>query len=105
MKGLQFDVHSILGQRAGSAVDLAVVLQEDSVSHLATRVVAPLIEADRKGDAERLVPTVEIDGVRYAIAVHLMTTVPLRSLGRLVASLRHDDRAIKAAIDLLFFGV
>ena len=39
----RYDVCPVVGLRAGSAVDLAVVLQDDQLSDLATRVVAPLI--------------------------------------------------------------
>lgn len=44
------DVCPVVGLRAGSAVDLAVVRQDDQLSDLATRVVAPLIVL---GDHER----------------------------------------------------
>jgi hypothetical protein len=46
-----------------------------------------------------------LDGARYLIAVHLVTTIPLRNLGAHVATLKSRERAIKNAIDMVFFGV
>jgi hypothetical protein len=46
-----------------------------------------------------------IEGVRYIVAMHLLTTVPTRNLGRAIASLKEHERAIRNAIDLVFFGV
>ena len=101
----QFDVYRVIGLRAGSAVDLAVVLQDDTLSHTSTRVVAPLIPVPRDFGFDRATPAADVDGVHYMIAVHLVTTVASRNLGALVASLKNHDRAIKNAIDLVFFGV
>jgi hypothetical protein len=48
---------------------------------------------------------VHVEGVRYVVAMHLVTTVPTRNLGRPIASLKDHERAIKNAIDLVFFGI
>lgn len=101
----QFDVCRVTGLRAGSTVDLAVVLQDDTLSHLATRIVAPLVPADRIEGVERATPVVEVDGARYAVAMHLMMTIPARNLGKIVRSLSGEERALKNAIDTVFFGV
>jgi toxin CcdB len=103
--GKQFDVCHITGLRAGSVVDLAVVLQDDALSHLSTRVVAPLVPASEIVDVDRATPLVELDGDRYAVAMHLIMTIPVRSLGTLVGTLARDERALKNAIDTVFFGV
>jgi toxin CcdB len=94
----------VVGLRAGSAVDLAVVMQDDQLSDLATRVVAPLI-AIHDRDVERATIAVHVEGVRYVVAVHLLTTVPARNLGRAIANLGAHERALKNAIDLVFFGI
>jgi toxin CcdB len=90
--------------RTGSAVDLAVVLQDDQLADLATRVVAPLIDI-QDHDVDRATVAVHVEGVRYVVAMHLVTTVPTRNLGRPIASLKDHERAIKNAIDLVFFGI
>ena len=100
----RYDVCPVVGLRAGSAVDLAVVLQDDQLSDLATRVVAPLI-ALQGHDVDRATLAVDIDGVRYLVAVHLLTTVPVRNLSRPIANLGKQERALKNAIDLVLFGV
>ena len=105
VSGQQFDIFRVVGLRSGSAVDLAMVLQDDALAHLSTRVVAPLILADRERAADRATPSIEIMGVRYIVAVHLMTTVPNRNLGNFVMRIEDRERHIKNAIDLVFFGV
>jgi toxin CcdB len=101
----QFDVCRVTGLRAESPIDLAVVMQDDTLSHLATRVVAPLVPVSNGFVVDRTTPMVEIDGVRYAVAIHLLMTIPARNLGTLVASLEDHDRALKGAIDMAFFGI
>ena len=105
MKWRQFEVYRVIGLRAGSALDLAMVLQDDTLSHLSTRVVAPLIPAEPDMDADRVTPAVDVIDGRYIVAVHLMTTVPTRNLGNFVVTIDDQERHIKNAIDLLFFGV
>lgn len=85
-------------------MDLAVVMQDDQLSDLATRVVAPLI-AIHDHDVDRTTVAVHVEGVRYLVAVHLLTTVPTRNLGRAITNLEAHERALKNAIDLVFFGI
>ena len=80
-------------------------MQDDTLSHLATRVVAPLVPVANGFVVDRTTPRVEIEGVRYAVAVHLLMTIPARNLGTRVASLEDHDRTLKGAIDMVFFGV
>lgn len=94
----------MVGLRAGSAVDIAVVLQDDQLGDLATRIVAPLIPIQGH-DVDRATIAVDIEGVRYLVAMHLLTTVPVRNLGRAIATLEEHERALKNAIDLVFFGI
>ena len=100
-----FEVRRVVGLRAESPVDLAVVVQDDTLSHLSTRVLAPLVPAFRDATIDRSAPLVEIDGLRYAVAMHLLTTVPVRNLGALVGSLQDDERTLKNAIDMVFAGI
>jgi len=84
----QFDVCRVGGLRADSPVDLAVVIQDDTLSSLSTRLVAPLVPAPNEMVADRMTPTVELDGVRYAVATHLLMAIPVRSLGAQTELLR-----------------
>jgi toxin CcdB len=105
VKWRQFEVYRVIGLRSGSAVDLAIVLQDDTLSHLSTRVVAPLIPVEDDMDADRATPAVDVVDGRYIVAVHLVTTVPTRNLGNFVVTIDDRERHIKNAIDFLFFGV
>jgi hypothetical protein len=105
VEGRQFEVYRVKGLRAGSAVDLAVILQDDTLSYLSTRVVAPLVPVPTDFTVDRATPAFDIDGVRYMAAVHLVTTIPMRNLGTLVTSLANRDHDLKNAIDMIFFGV
>ncbi|HMN85364.1 MAG TPA: CcdB family protein [Bauldia sp.] len=101
----QFDVHHIGSSRSGDAVDLAVILQDDALSDLPTRIAAPVIAVDERYDLDRLTVPVTIDGVRYIVAIHLLATLPVRAIGRKFAEIGEHERKIKSALDLLFFGV
>jgi hypothetical protein len=71
----------------------------------ASVVVAPLIQIDERANIDRTTPIVEVRGVRYLVAVHLMATIPLRSLGTHVATLQTHERMLKNAINTVFIGV
>ena len=101
----RYDVCRIVGLRAEGPVDLAVILQDETLSDLATRIVAPLVPAGERLRVERTTPLVELDGVEYLIAVHLLSPIPRRSLGQVVANLESHERQLKAAIDAVFIGV
>jgi toxin CcdB len=102
---VQYDVCRVVGLRSGSAVDIAVVLQDDQLSAIATRIVAPLIDVDERYVVDRAAPLVEIDGARYVVAVHLLTTLPVRNLSKPITNLRDHEQTLKNAIDTVLFGV
>jgi hypothetical protein len=95
----------IVGLRAEGPVDLAVILQDETLSDLATRIVAPLVPAGDRLRVDRTTLLVDLDGVKYVIAVHLISSIPRRSLGQVVANLDSHEHQLKAAIDAVFFGV
>lgn len=84
---------------------LLVDCQADTLSFLASRVMAPLIAADGSlSVVKRLQPEFEIDGGRYLLATHLLLAVPVRELGPRVGSLRDHDHTILNALDMLITG-
>ncbi len=101
----QFEVYGVTGLRAESPVDLVVVLQNDALNHLTTRIVAPLVPLDETYEVDRVVPAVEVEGVRYVVATHLVAAIPVRNLGRMVGTLDAHESALKNALDMVFFGV
>ena len=101
----QFEVYRVKGLRPESPVDLVVILQNDVLDHLTTRVVAPLLPLDENYRIDRVVPAVEIENIRYAVAMHLVATIPVRNLGTMVGTLDAHEVALKSAIDMVFSGV
>ena len=96
----QFDVY-----RVG---DNAFVLdcQSDSLSHLATRVVTPLMRArEVPAAASRLHPVFTFNGEAFLLAAHLLTAIATRDLGSPVASLDAERYRILTALDVLIRGV
>lgn len=96
----QFDVHRIEGE------SFVVDCQSDSLSHLGTRVVAPLMRrADVPTPSTRLHPLFEFRGETYLLATHLLTAMPTGHLGRPVASLGVERYTIVAALDMVITGI
>lgn len=96
----QFDVHRIGG---GSFV---VDCQSGSLSHLDTRVVAPLLSSSAApAPATRLHPVVMFKGEPFLLATHLLAAMPTRELGPALASLEPERHALLAALDMLGTGV
>ncbi len=97
---MQFDIHRLEND------SFVVDCQSDFLSHLSTRVVAPLM---RSGDVPRpttrLHPIFEFKGETFLLATHLLTALPTRDLGRPVASLGVERYTIVAALVLLLTGV
>jgi toxin CcdB len=102
----QFEVFANPIVRARRSYPFVVVLQADVARGGRERAVAPVApRAAFPAISGRLTPIMTIDRNEFVLLVTSLTTVPVRSLGRAVASLadRRDD--IFAAIDYLFFGV
>lgn len=96
----QFDVYRLEG---GSFV---VDCQSDSLSHLTTRIVAPLMRSGNvPAPSTRLHPLFEFRGETYLLATHLLTALQARDLGQAVASLEAERYAIIAALDMVITGV
>jgi toxin CcdB len=98
----QYDVCPV---REGDTTTLVVVLQDDMVSDLNTRVVAPLVgDGAPKAPATISIP-VDVEGRPYLCMLHMTATVGVRDLGPPIASLAAQSRRIRRGLDLLFFGV
>ena len=96
----QFDVHRVAN---GS---LVVDCQSDSLIHLKTRVVAPLMRLDdAPAVATRLHPKFQIDSEPFVLATHLLTALPTRDLGQALASLEAERYKIIAALDMIITGI
>lgn len=97
----QFDVCPLRRSRR----QFVVILQHDLLDDLATRVVAPLADTLHAPPITILRVPVEIDGVRRIVQVDRAAAISVVELDRPVASLASEERRLKSALDLLFFGV
>ena len=88
--------------RAGHVV---LDMQSDVLTHLRTRLVAPLVPEAGEAAMTVLEPVLELDGVRMVLLVSEMVTVRAKELtGAPVARFVDEDHAIRRALDMLFSG-
>lgn len=100
----QFDVCRLQDKRSGSPGRLVLILQHDVLDQFDTRIVAPLVPVDDSFTMRHAVVMVEIAGAQYAVAMQLMSSVPVRELGPRILNLDGQQAVFKRAIDLLFLG-
>lgn len=85
---------------------LVVVIQNDLLDEISTRVVAPLLPAGRAGAPMRsLNPTFEVGEETVVLMPQLLATIAVADLGPRVASLVHMRDEITRALDALLSGV
>lgn len=95
----QFDVHRL-------ADGLVLDCQSDLLSHLASRLVVPLIpKSDAPTPVRRLNPVFRIEGVDHVMMTETSAAVRTKQLGPVVASLAHRSFEITNAFDVLISGV
>ena len=102
----QFDICQLrpIG-KAGTAVELVVVLQADLVSGLKTRVVAPLTTEAILPAIARMRPAIEHDGTLYRLIADRLSVISVKSLDKTVGSCPDREWDIRRALDLVFVGV
>ncbi|HEY0265439.1 MAG TPA: CcdB family protein, partial [Rhizomicrobium sp.] len=94
----RLDVHPMPGRGAGYVLDV----QAELLSHLATRVVVPLLpEAAAPRPISELNPVFEIDGRRHVLVTQALASIPGHELKRAVASLAAHRDSITRALDIL----
>ncbi len=101
----QFDVVKNPFQRSASERPYFVVLQSNPVDETRTVVVAPLVTLASLASPTRLHPRIDVGGDAYVLATHELAAAPRHSFGKPVASAADADTRIKAALDLLLYGV
>jgi toxin CcdB len=102
----QFDVIANPFPRSRERQPFPVTVQSDLLTHnLHTVVVAPLEPAASGTFADRLNPSVVVDGRPFVLITQELATVRKRALGRPQASIASNRDKIIAALDLLFTGI
>jgi toxin CcdB len=97
----RLDVHPMPGQREGYVLDV----QAERLSHLATRIVVPLLPEDSAPKPiATLNPVYEIRGRRHVLLPQGIASIAERVLDNAVASLVGHDDSIARALGLLLAG-
>lgn len=100
----QLEVHRNLNRKTSRTIPYPLDVQADSLAVLATRVVVPLISADKVRAARRLNPEFTIGEHPVVMSTAELAGIPARVLGDKVASLKATRNEIVSALDLLFTG-
>ena len=95
----QFDLYRLNGGL------LVVDLQTDLIGIAASRIVAPLREAERYAAFPGLTPAVVVDGQTWIVRVQELAAVPAAELRDRVGTLAEHRDALKRGLDILIDGV
>jgi toxin CcdB len=102
----QFDVYRNPSVPRREEIPFLLDLQNELLSDLATRVVAPLYRADAYGPAARhLNPVFSVQGVRVVMSSAELAAIPRRLLRSPVTTLASGRSEIVRALDFLFLGL
>ena len=83
-----------------------VILQSDLLAPMQTRVVAPLLPAEKAGrPMPPPTPAVQLGGAHYRLMPQLAATLTLAELGTREGSVAHLRDEITRAVDCLLGGI
>lgn len=103
---MQFTVYRNRDPASRARVPLLLDVQSELVGQMATCVVVPLITPERAQiAAERLMPTLEVEGQRWVMETPLLAGIPRKALGKQVADVSSQRDVVLAALDMLISGV
>lgn len=106
MTHAQFQLYKNRHPKARAAYPLLVNLQNDLMSALQTRLIAPLAKATGlKQPMSEVTPTVRVDDVDYVVVIPLMAALSRSELGAPIGSLSHYRTELVRAIDQLITGI
>ena len=95
----QFDLYRLKGGQ------LVVDLQTDLIGIDASRIVAPLRDADRYTAFPGLTPSVAFEGATWIVRVQELAAVPGAELREPIGTLGGHRDALKRALDILIDGI
>jgi len=103
----QFTVYKNTDKKTCRTYPYFVDIQSDLLYDLNSRMVIPLspYTAVNKTNAKKLCPTVDIDGEKFVLLAHQMTSVPLNILKMEITSFENYRYEIIDAIDMLVSGI
>jgi toxin CcdB len=99
----RFDVYR--NPHRNERVPYLLDVQHDLLSHLKTRIVIPLISAERVTAMTRLNPVFEIENRKVVMSTTELAGIPIKDIGEPVGSLDGQRSDIIATLDYVFTGV
>lgn len=101
----QFDVVKNPFGRSARERPFFVVLQSNPVDETRTVVVAPLVALSLVKAPNKLYPRIDVGKQSFVLATHELAAAPRSAFGKPIASVADVESRIKAALDLLLYGV
>lgn len=102
----QFIVYANADTASKKQIPYLLDVQSDLLDTTGSRVVVPLITAERAGGViERLMPRLQIGDKPLVMDTTQIMGIPRRMLGKPAADVSHERQVILAAIDMLTHGL
>ncbi len=103
----QFSIYRNKNPRTKVDIPFLLDVQSNLLDHLDTRVVIPLVKTQSFGGppSEALKPVFDIGGERCILLTPMLAGISKKELGTATGSLREEQFAIIAALDVLISGV
>ena len=102
----QFDVYLNPNAATRNVIPYLLDVQADLLDSLATRVVVPLVLAEKMGlTAKYLNPKFNVNGMMVVMSTAELAGISSRSVGEQVTSLKDKRNENITALDLLFAGI
>jgi toxin CcdB len=103
----QFSLYKNQDKRTKDSYPYFVDVQNSLLSDLNSRLVIPFTghQALNKTDVERLCPVIPIQGEKFVLLTHQMTSVPVAILSEEAMTLEDYRFEILDAIDMLITGI
>jgi toxin CcdB len=102
----QFTVYANADAASKKQIPYLLDVQSDLIETANSRVVVPLVDAERAGGViDRLMPRLLVGGRQVVMDTAQIMGIPVRMLGKPVADLSEERHAIFSAIDMLTHGI
>lgn len=103
----QFDVYANNNRNTKKIYPFLVDIQHDALSHLATRLVVPLVNTSVKPGMSmaKLTPEITIDEASFIFMTPQLAAVPAELLQEPLGSLSHSRHLLVDAIDFAITGI
>ena len=102
----QYDVYANPSSSAANGIPYVVVVQNDLLDALATRLTMPLAEPEAMSKVPTvLCPTISVNGRRLNALAHYTAPLPVKLLRRPVDNVAAQASALLAAVDAVLSGI